>query len=107
MMMAIMSCRGIGQIRDRITALRKANIFEPHHHNHLLGPSRLTRQGDGAVHARTSVVVYRTMEHGEQERFAVGRYEDVLVEQGGDIKIQQRKVVLDSHRVDVLIVYPL
>jgi anthranilate 1,2-dioxygenase small subunit len=105
--MAIMRCKGMGQIRDRITALRKANIFEDHHYNHIISRPRLTANGDGSIHARTSIVVYRTMHDGKQERFVVASYDDEIVEQAGELKFKKRRVVLDSRRVDVLLVYPL
>jgi anthranilate 1,2-dioxygenase small subunit len=105
--MAIMRCKGMGQIRDRITALRKANIFEDHHYNHILSRPRLSANGDGSVHARTSIVVYRTMHDGKQDRFAVATYDDEIVEQDGVLKFKKRRVVLDSRRVDVLLVYPI
>ena len=105
--MGIMRCEGIGQIRDRITALRKANIFEPHTHCHVLSRPRLSSESDGSIRARSAVLVYRTMESGKQDRFAVGHYEDVLVEQGGVLKFLERRVILDSRQVDVLLVYPL
>jgi anthranilate 1,2-dioxygenase small subunit len=105
--MAIMRCEGIGQIRDRVTALRKANIFEPHHYNHILSRPRLKANGNGMIYGRTHLVVYRTMQDGGQERFAVGRYEDRIVEAGGTLRLRERKVILDSRRVDVLLVYPL
>jgi len=105
--MALFSCTGIGQIRDRVTALRKANIFEPHNYNHILSRPRLVRQADGSIGGRTNFVVYRTMHDGPQSRFAVGCYRDVIVEDGGVPKLKERSVVLDSRRVDVLLVYPL
>lgn len=105
--MAIMRCNGIGQIRDRVTALRKANIFEPHHHCHVLSRPRLTREDDGSIRARSAMLVYRTMETGKQDRFAVGRYQDTIVEHDGVLKFRERRAILDTRQVDVLLVYPL
>ncbi|MCA8929408.1 MAG: aromatic-ring-hydroxylating dioxygenase subunit beta [Alphaproteobacteria bacterium] len=105
--MAIMRCQGIGQIRDRVTALRKANIFEPHHHCHILSRPRLTRAEDGSIRARSAMLIYRTMETGKQDCFAVGRYQDTLVEVDGALKLRERRAILDTRQVDVLLVYPL
>ena len=105
--MAIMRCEGIGQIRDRITALRKANIFEPHNHCHVPSRPRLHRSADGSIRARSAMLVFRTMENGKQDRFAVGRYEDTIVEADGVLKFRERRAILDTRRVDVLLVYPL
>ena len=105
--MAIMRAKGMGQLRDRITALRKANIFEPHHYNHIIARPRLSANGDGSIHARTSMVVYRTMHDGRQERFCVATYDDRIVQQDGALKFKSRRVVLDSRQIDVLLVYPI
>jgi anthranilate 1,2-dioxygenase small subunit len=105
--MALFSCRGIGQIRDRVMALRKANIFEPHNYNHILSRPRFSLQADGSIAGRTNFVVYRTMHDGPQSRFAVGCYRDVIVEEGSAPKLKERSVVLDSRQVDVLLVYPI
>ena len=105
--MAIMRAKGMGQLRDRITALRKANIFEPHLYNHIISRPRLSANGDGSVHGRTSIVVYRTMHDGRQDRFCVATYDDEIVEQDGALKFKKRRVVLDSRQVDVLMVYPV
>ncbi len=105
--MAIMRAKGMGQLRDRITALRKANIFEPHHYNHVISRPRLSANGDGSVRARTSLVVYRTMHDGRQDRFVVASYDDEIVERDGALRFKKRRVILDSRQVDVLLVYPL
>ncbi len=39
--LAVMSCQGRGMFRDRISALRTANIFEPHVYCHILGSLRI------------------------------------------------------------------
>ena len=103
----IMHCRGRGMLEDRIRALRTANIFEPHTYCHLLGATRLVDEGGGIIAARTNFTVTRTMQDGGSEVLAVGKYLDEIMVQGETLALRSRQVVLESRRVDVLLVIPL
>ena len=103
----IMHCRGRGMLEDRILALRTANVFEPHTYSHLLGATRLVDQGDGIITARTNFTVTRTMQDGGGDAFAIGKYLDEIVVEGEALAFRSRRVVLESRRVDVLLVIPL
>ncbi len=103
----IMHCRGRGMLEDRVKALRIANIFEPHSYCHILGPVRLVDAGGGLVSARTSFSVIRTMQNGESMLFAAGRFLDEIAVDASTLAIRSRRVVLESRRVDILLVIPL
>jgi anthranilate 1,2-dioxygenase small subunit len=103
----IMHCEGRGMLADRILALRTANVFEPHTYCHILGPTRLVETSGGVLAARTNFTVIRTMQDGATEMFAVGKYIDEIVVDGADLALRSRRVVLESRRVDVLLVLPL
>ena len=103
----IMSCAGRGMLEDRIKALRTANIFEPHTYCHLLGPSRLRLAAPDLVSARTNFSVIRTMQNGESILFAAGRYQDEIVIGDRRPLLRSRTVVLESRRIDVLLVIPI
>jgi anthranilate 1,2-dioxygenase small subunit len=104
--LALVYCDGRGMMADRISALRTANIYEPHHYCHILGPSRVTRDGD-TLRARTNFSVIRTMASGDAAIFATGRCIDEIVEEGGAMKFRARLVVLDSRQIDTLLVIPI
>ena len=103
----IMHCEGRGMLKDRILALRTANVFEPHTYCHILGATRLIEASGGVLAARTNFTVTRTMQDGETEMFAVGKYIDEIVVDGADLALRSRRVVLESRRIDVLLVLPL
>jgi anthranilate 1,2-dioxygenase small subunit len=105
--MGIMLCEGRGMMADRIQAMQTANIYEAHTYCHLLGRSRIDAGSDGAYQARTNFNVIRTMQDGGSEMFAVGKYLDTIVFQDGGPLFQERRVILESRRVDILLVYPL
>jgi anthranilate 1,2-dioxygenase small subunit len=103
----IMTCRGRGMMRDRVEALQHANIYEPHTYCHVLARPLLRRDADGSVLARTNFALYRTMQGGSTELFAAGAYRDRIVFGDGRPQLKSRHVVLESRRVDILIVIPI
>ena len=102
----IMYCGSRGMMEDRVQALRTANIYEPHAYRHLLGRPRFEQTADGVV-VRSNVCVFRIAQDGETVVFATGRYLDRVVEEDGKLRFRSRRVVLDSRRVDILLVLPL
>ena len=104
--MAIMICEGRGMMADRVMALRTANVYEPHTYCHLLGRTALSEDGEG-IAARTNFSVVRTMQDGRMETFAAGKYLDRIALADGAPLLADRRVVLESRRIDILLVYPL
>ena len=104
--MGIMHCQGRGMLADRIKAMQTANIFEEHTYCHILGSSQIKRYNQG-FEGRTNFTVLRTMQEGRTETFAVGKYLDLFTVTDGETLIVERKVVLESRRVDILLVRPL
>jgi anthranilate 1,2-dioxygenase small subunit len=101
-------CRGQGMMHDRIMSLRRANIYEPHVYRHLVSGTRLIREEpDGGWRFHTNFQVVRTMHTGEMAVFAVGFFDDVLVERDGALLFHEKTVVCDSSRIDTLLVIPI
>lgn len=105
--LAMVYCDGRGMMADRISALRTANIYEPHVYCHMLSAVRVLSQEGGLIRARSNFSVMRTMQEGETMLFAVGRTFDTLVEDAGQLRFRERLAVLDSRRVDTLLVIPV
>jgi anthranilate 1,2-dioxygenase small subunit len=105
--LCIMSCTGRGMFNDRISALRTANIFEPHVYCHVLGALRLIDVSEGTVEAEGTFTVIRTMADGAMSIFACGRSRDRLVNGPAGLKLAERTVILDSRQIDTLLVIPL
>ena len=98
---------GKGMVRDRVAALREANIYERQAYRHIVGMPALLGEADGAVRSETPFLVVRIMRDGTMDLFATGRYLDALVEDGGALRFRERLVVCDSSRVDTLLAIPL
>jgi anthranilate 1,2-dioxygenase small subunit len=102
----ILYCESRGMMEDRVNALRTANIYEPHSYRHMLGRARIEADG-GWFAVRSNFCVFRIGQAGETVTFATGRYLDRLAQEDGTLRFKERRVVLDSRRVDVLLVLPL
>ena len=104
---SLIYCDGRGMLKDRIAALRTANIFEPHVYCHMTSAIAISGAAEGGWSVRSNFTVIRTMQAGDMAIFACGRAIDRVVEVGDMLKIAERTVVLDSRRVDTLLVIPI
>ena len=96
-----------GMLADRVLALRRANIFEPHRYRHIIGPTRIGRINDGVVEVRSNFITVRIMHDGEMSLFAAGRYLDKIAIAAKPYRFRERLVILDSDKIDTLLVIPL
>jgi len=104
--LGLMYCDGRGMMQDRMLALQTANVYEPHTYCHILSWPELT-QHESSWSGRTNFSVVRTMQSGEMEIFAAGKYLDKFQVSDDQILLTERIVVLESRRVDILLVAPL
>jgi anthranilate 1,2-dioxygenase small subunit len=96
-----------GMVRDRVSALRTANIYERQAYRHILGqPSILSVEGESAT-SETSFMVARIMRDGRTDLFATGRYLDTWRRADDGVLLSARIVVCDSSRIDTLLALPL
>src|ERR1700746_415767 len=96
-----------GMLIDRVTALRQANIFEPHRYRHIVGPIRIERVDETVAQVCSNFIAVRIMHDGEMSLFAAGRYLDRIALTIQPYRFIERLVVLDSQTIDTLLVIPL
>ncbi len=100
-------CNGRGMLYDRVLALRRANIYEPHYYRHMVSGTRLVRQEPTGWRFHTNFQVIRTMKTGEMAVFAVGLFDDLIVASETQVLFKEKTVVCDSSRIDTLLVIPI
>jgi anthranilate 1,2-dioxygenase small subunit len=105
--LSVLSCTGRGMFRDRISALRTANVFEPHVYCHLIGALRIVEHKRDYVKTESNIQVIRTMVDGAMTIFACGRSLDTFLVGRNGIRLSERTVILDSRQIDTLLVIPL
>ncbi len=96
-----------GMLRDRVSALREANIYEPHRYRHVVGPTWVEPESETAVRSRSHFLVVRTMHNGDAMLFASGIYRDRIDVSRTPCRFIERIVVTDSHKIDTLLAIPL
>jgi anthranilate 1,2-dioxygenase small subunit len=94
-------------LKDRVSALREANIYEPQRYRHLVSSIRIVEDRGEALDLTANFLVVRTMQEGDMTVFAAGRYVDWVVRDGGDWKFARKEVVLDSRQIDTLLAIPI
>jgi 3-phenylpropionate/cinnamic acid dioxygenase small subunit len=106
--LSMMYAMSRAMLRDRITALREANVYEGQRYRHMLGTPLIAAIEADGLRARTSFMVARVMRTGETMLFATGCYEDRVVLEGPDgARFAEKTVVLDSRQIDTLLAIPL
>lgn len=104
---AIIFCDNRGMLIDRVVALRKANIYPAHYSRHILGPPVLIESDDQLVHVQSSYLLLQTRMDGETRVFSAGKYLDKFERLNGLLRLKQRDVVFDTHRIDTLLATPI
>jgi anthranilate 1,2-dioxygenase small subunit/terephthalate 1,2-dioxygenase oxygenase component beta subunit len=106
--LSMMYATSRAMLRDRVTALREANVYEGQRYRHVLGTPLISAVETGGLRARTSFMVARVMRTGETMLFATGWYEDRVVLDAPDgARFAEKTVVLDSRQIDTLLAIPL
>ena len=96
-----------GMLEDRISSLRKVNIYESQRYRHIVGLPVVTGQANGAAEVETPFLIVRIMREGQMDVFATGCYRDrIKPDPSGALRFSQRIVVCDSRRFDTLVAIP-
>jgi 3-phenylpropionate/cinnamic acid dioxygenase small subunit len=94
-------------LKDRVSALREANIYEPQRYRHLVSSIRIGEELGETLDLVANFIVVRTMQAGDMTLFGAGRYVDQVRHANGTWKFTRKTVVLDSRQIDTLLAIPL
>ncbi|MGH7029553.1 MAG: aromatic-ring-hydroxylating dioxygenase subunit beta [Stellaceae bacterium] len=94
-------------LRDRVSALREANIYEPQRYRHLVSSIKIVGEQGDVLDLVANFLVVRTMQEGDMTIFAAGRYVDQVRRDGDGWKFASRNIVLDSRQIDTLLAIPI
>jgi 3-phenylpropionate/cinnamic acid dioxygenase small subunit len=103
----VISAQSKAMLVDRVTALRQANIYEPHGYRHIVGPIRVISEASGVAEARSNFIVVRIMKDGTTDLFVTGEYRDKIDVRAEPFKFVERVAITDSHKFDTLLALPL
>lgn len=103
----IMYADSRAMLQDRVSALRKANIYERQRYRHIVGLPVVLGEADGTAEAETPFLIVRIMRDGTMDVFATGCYRDkVRPDETGALRFAERIAVCDGGRFDTLVAIP-
>jgi len=95
-------------LKDRVSALREANVYERQRYRHIVGGPAIIAEERHVVRTESPFLVTRIMRDGRMDLFATGKYIDAVGEDAdGALRFVERIVVCDSARFDTLVALPL
>ena len=94
-------------LKDRVSALREANIYEPQRYRHLVSSIKIVGETAGVLDLVANFLVVRTMQDGDMTIFGAGCYVDRVSRDGDSWKFARKIVVLDSRQIDTLLAIPI
>jgi anthranilate 1,2-dioxygenase small subunit len=94
-------------LKDRVSALRKANIYEPQRYRHIVSSIKIVEEHGVALDLVANFLVVRTMQEGDMTLFGAGRYVDQVRQTDEGWKFARKDVVLDSRQIDTLLAIPI
>src|ERR1700691_2883213 len=65
-------------LNDRVSSLRRANIFEAQRYRHIVSSTLVSSEDKHIVHAQANFLVVRIMLDGDMRLFMSGRYLDAI-----------------------------
>src|SRR5438128_829628 len=90
-------------LKDRVSALREANIYEAQRYRHLVSSIKVLQEDGTTLDLTANFLVVRTMQDGDMTLFAAGRYLDQVRRDDGAWKFTRKTVILDSRQIDTLL----
>lgn len=103
----IISCDSKNMLKDRVLALRHANIYGEHTYRHMVSGMIVNRVNDEVADVTSNYVVVQTLQDGESFVYQAGCYKDRVVKTDGGWKYASRRVIYDTSRVATLLATPI
>ena len=94
-------------LKDRVSALREANIYEPQRYRHVVSSIKIVEEHGVTLDVVANFLVVRTMQEGDMTLFGTGRYVDQVRQTDEGWKFARKDVVLDSRQIDTLLAIPI
>jgi anthranilate 1,2-dioxygenase small subunit len=103
----VIHCDNARMLRDRVLALRNANIFERPQYRHCLSGMEFQADADGGYAMRTSYVVVNTSIDGTSGIYQAGCYLDRVVRTPQGLRFRAKRCIYDTLRVQTVLAYPI
>jgi anthranilate 1,2-dioxygenase small subunit len=102
----VIHCENTGMLRDRVVALRNANIYAKPAYRHFLSGMEW-REEEGGYALSTNYLVVNTSQDGASDVYQAGRYLDLVVRTSEGLRFRRKRCIYDTLRVQTLLAYPI
>lgn len=105
--LALMRCESKAMLADRVVTIRQTQMFAPRAVRHLVSSLQVAPATADGVNVRANYAVLQTLVDDETRVLSAGRYIDMLVRVGDDLKFKSRTCLYDTVLVPNSLIYPL
>jgi 3-phenylpropionate/cinnamic acid dioxygenase small subunit len=105
--LALLRCEGKGMILDRMIALKDVLFYAPRRFRRFIANVRATLRSDGTIAATSSFLVLPTLVEQPTEILVAGRYHDIVVADGDQLKFRVKRCIYDTTLIPNTLVYPI
>ena len=102
----VIHCDNARMLRDRVVALRNANIYEKPQYRHCLSGLEW-RHEEGGFAMEMSYVVVNTSIDGVSTLYQAGRYIDRVVRTADGLQFRSKRCIYDTLRVQTVLAFPI
>ena len=105
--LALMLCDNKNMLRDRVSSLRIANIYNLHYDCHVLGLPSVAKTASGTYEIECAYSLFQSSLEGVSELFSVGWFRMILIETASGLRIRRQVIVTDTGAVVRLLATPI
>jgi anthranilate 1,2-dioxygenase small subunit len=104
--LSLMSCDGMGMLKDRAYAIAHTEMFAPRYIKHLISNIRVTHYDARTITADANYIVLETLIDEPTQILQAGSYHDVFLIEGEKLLIKERRCIYDTVLVPTCVVFP-
>lgn len=104
--LSLMSCEGIGMLKDRAYAIAHTEMFAPRYIQHFIGNIRVRAYQEPYITAEANYLVLETLIDEPTRLLQSGKYHDVFLMKGETLLIKERRCIYDTILIPTCVVYP-
>lgn len=104
--LSLISCEGMGMLKDRAYAIAHTEMFAPRYVSHHVSQIRVIQVDGEIVTAQASYIILETLTDEPTRILQSGRYFDKFLVRDGNVLLKERCCIYDTVLVPVCVVYP-
>src|SRR3979490_2866975 len=104
--LSLMSCEGVGMLKDGVYAIAHTEMFAPRYIQHFIINIRVRPSQEPYITAAANYLSLETLIDEPTRLLQSGKYHDVLLLRGETLLIKERRCIYDTVLIPTCVVYP-